>query len=190
MARKLKGIAAARGIAIAPIVHFHTTLDHIPTFKVGPDGVSAETGRLAGAVATVARNLVQLQQELAGSLGKQDVRIYDAQLAILHDQTFQQDVRNEVEQHRVNLEVALQRVIARYEAVFAAMENPSMRERAADLRDIGRQLVGALVATERQKFTAGGSDYLFAADEFLPSDAGLLDRAHIRGIVTAHGGKY
>lgn len=190
MARKLKGIAAARGIAIAPIVHFHTTLDHIPTWKVGPEGVSAETGRLVGAIATVARNLVQLQQELAGSLGKQDVRIYDAQLAILHDQTFQQDVRNEVEQHRVNLEVALQRVIARYEAVFAAMENPSMRERAADLRDIGRQLVGALVATERQKFTAGGSDYLFAADEFLPSDAGLLDRAHIRGIVTAHGGKY
>ncbi|MBL8738752.1 MAG: phosphoenolpyruvate--protein phosphotransferase [Planctomycetes bacterium] len=190
MARKLKGIAAARGIAIAPIVHFHTTLDHIPTWKVGPDGVSAETGRLAGAIATVARNLVQLQQELAGSLGKQDVRIYDAQLAILHDQTFQQDVRNEVEQQRVNLEVALQRVIARYEGVFAAMENPSMRERAADLRDIGRQLVGALVATERQKFTAGGSDYLFAADEFLPSDAGLLDRAHIRGIVTAHGGKY
>ena len=190
MARKLKGIAAARGIAIAPIVHFHTTLDHIPTWKVGPEGVSAETGRLAGAIATVARNLVQLQEELAGSLGKQDVRIYDAQLAILHDQTFQHDVRNEVEQHRVNLEVALQRVIARYEGVFAAMENPSMRERAADLRDIGRQLVGALVATERQKFTAGGSDYLFAADEFLPSDAGLLDRAHIRGIVTAHGGKY
>ncbi|MFO1032257.1 MAG: phosphoenolpyruvate--protein phosphotransferase [Planctomycetota bacterium] len=190
MARKLKGIAAARGIAIAPIVHFHTTLDHIPTWKVGPDGVGAETGRLAGAIATVARNLEQLQQELAGSLGKQDVRIYDAQLAILHDQTFQQDVRNEVEQHLVNLEVALQRVIARYEAVFAAMENPAMRERAADLRDIGRQLVGALVATERQKFTSGGSDYLFAADEFLPSDAGLLDRAHIRGIVTAHGGKY
>jgi len=190
MARKLKGIAAARGIAIAPIVHFHTTLDHIPTWKVGADGVAAETGRLAGAIATVARNLLQLQQELAGSLGKHDVRIYDAQLAILHDQTFQQDVRNEVEQHRVNLEVALQRVIARYEAVFAAMENPSMRERAADLRDIGRQLVGALVATERQKFTSDGKDYLFAADEFLPSDAGLLDRAHIRGIVTAHGGKY
>ena len=190
MARKLKGIAAARGVAIAPIVHFHTTLDHIPTWKVADGAVDAEKARLQGAVDTVARNLVQLQQELAGSLGKHDVRIYDAQLAILHDQTFQRDVGNEVEQHRVNLEVALQRVIARYEGVFAAMENPAMRERAADLRDIGRQLVGALVATERQKYTANGSDYLFAADEFLPSDAGLLDRAHIRGIVTAHGGKY
>ncbi len=190
MARKLKGIAAARGVAIAPIVHFHATLDHIPTWQVGSDEFDGEKARLSAAIAGVTTNLLDLQKELAGSLGKQDVRIYDAQLAILHDATFRRDVEAEIVQHRVNLEVALQRVIARYESVFAAMENPAMRERAADLRDIGRQLVSALLATARQKYTADGRDYLFAADEFLPSDAGILDRAHIRGIVTAHGGKY
>lgn len=190
MSRKLKGIAAAPGVAIAPIVHFHTTLDHIPTWKVEPDGVQAEVARLATAVDEVTDGLHSLQKELASALAKHDVRIYDAQMAILHDPTFRRDVEAEIAGHGVNLEVALQRVIARYEAVFAAMDSPSMRERAADLRDIGRQLVVALVATERTKYTADGCDYLFAAEEFLPSDAGLLDRAHIRGIVTAHGGKY
>jgi phosphotransferase system enzyme I (PtsI) len=190
MARRLKGVAAARGVAIAPIVHFHATLDHIPTWKVDAAGVDGERARLSRAIGEVGQGLQRLQRELAGSLGKHDVRIYDAQLAILHDPTFRRDVDAEVAQHGVNLEVALQRVIARYEAVFASMENPSMRERGADLRDIGRQLVGALLATERQKYTADGADYLFAAEEFLPSDAGILDRAHIRGIVTAHGGKY
>jgi len=190
MARKLKGIAAAPGIAIARVVHFHTTLDKIPTYKVSDEQVEAEKGRLTGAIEAVTESLESLQKELSGAIGKHDVRIYDAQLAILHDKTFLRDVGGEVEQHHVNLEVALQRVIARYEGVFAAMENAAMRERAADLRDIGRQLVGALVASDRVKFTADGADYLFAADEFLPSDAGILDREHIRGIVTAHGGKY
>lgn len=190
MARKLKGIAAAPGIAIARVVHFHTTLDKIPTYKVSDEQVEAEKGRLTGAIEAVTESLESLQKELSGAIGKHDVRIYDAQLAILHDKTFLRDVEGEVEQHHVNLEVALQRVIARYEGVFAAMENAAMRERAADLRDIGRQLVGALVASDRVKFTADGADYLFAADEFLPSDAGILDREHIRGIVTAHGGKY
>ena len=190
MSRKLKGIAAAPGVAIAPIVHFHTTLDHIPTWKVEPDGVQAEVRRLAAAIEEVTAGLHSLQQELASAIAKQDVRIYDAQMAILHDPTFKRDVETEIATHGVNLEVALQRVIARYEGVFAAMDSPSMRERAADLRDIGRQLVVALVATERTKYTADGRDYLFAAEEFLPSDAGLLDREHIRGIVTAHGGKY
>lgn len=190
MSRKLKGIAAAPGVAIAPIVHFHTTLDHIPTFKVGADAVAGEKQRFGQAIATVTDSLVALQKELTGQIAKHDVRIYDAQLSILHDPTFRRDVENEIGAHGVNLEVALQRVIARYEAVFAAMESAAMRERAADLRDIGRQLVGALLATARTKYTANGEDYLFAADEFLPSDAGILDRKHIRGIVTAHGGKY
>jgi phosphotransferase system enzyme I (PtsI) len=190
MTRKLKGIAAAPGVAIAPVVQFHTTLDHIPMWKVAAGAVAAEQARLSGAVAEVTQSLIALQKELAGAIGKHDVRIYDAQLSILHDQTFLAEVANEIREHHVNLEVALQRVVTRYEAVFAAMDNAAMRERAADLRDIGRQLVGALLATERSKYTANGADYLFVADEFLPSDAGILDRAHIRGIVTAHGGKY
>jgi len=190
MARRLKGIAAAPGVAIAPIVHFHATLDHIPTWKVTPDAVDAEKSRFQAAIAEVTANLLSIQKELAGAIAKHDVRIYDAQLSILHDQTFRRDVEGEVASHLVNLEVALQRVIARYEAVFAAMENASMRERAADLRDIGRQLIGAMLATEQVKYTADGRDYLFTAEEFLPSDAGILDRAHLRGIVTAHGGKY
>lgn len=190
MTRKLKGIAAAPGVAIAPVVHFHTTLDHIPVYKVEAGAVVAEQQRFSEAVATVTANLMALQKELSGQIAHQEVRIYDAQLAIVHDPTFRRDVEGEIAANRVNLEVALQRVISRYEGVFAAMENPAMRERAADVRDIGRQLVGALVATERTKYTANGQDYLFAADEFLPSDAGILDRQHIRGIVTAHGGKY
>ena len=190
MGRKLKGIAAAPGIAIAPVVHFHTTLDQIPTRKVADDELDAEKGRLVGAIEAVTESLTDLQKELAGAVGRQDVRIYDAQLAILHDQTFVKEVEGEIDEHKCNLEVALQRVVARYESVFEQMENAAMRERAADLRDIGRQLVSALVASGRQKYTADGADYLFAADEFLPSDAGILDREHIRGIVTAHGGKY
>lgn len=190
MASKLKGIAAAPGVAIAPVVHFHGSLDHIPTYKVPPEGAAAEKLRLVQAVETVAKSLQALQAELRGQIAGHDVRIYDAQLSILHDPTFRRDTEREIELHGVNLEVALQRVVTRYEAVFAAMENPTMRERAADVRDIGRQLVGALLATARTKYTANGVDYLFAADEFLPSDAGILDRKHIRGIVTAHGGKY
>ena len=55
------------------------------------------------------------------------------------------------------------------------MPDAAMRERAADLRDVGRQLIAALMARESSKFTSDGRDYLFAADEFLPSDAGILE---------------
>jgi phosphoenolpyruvate-protein phosphotransferase (PTS system enzyme I) len=190
MSRKLKGIAAAPGIAIAPLVHFHSTLDYIPTWKVQPEEVAAEVRRLDEAIAETARVILRLRHELAGALSGQEVRIYDAQFAILHDPTFRTDLVREIELHGVNVEVALQRVVARYEQVFECMPDAAMRERGADLRDIGRQMLAALMAKQRSAYTADGRDYLFAAEEFLPTDAGILDRAHLCGIVTAQGGKY
>jgi phosphotransferase system enzyme I (PtsI) len=190
MSRKLKGVAAAPGVAIAPLVHFHSTLDSIPTWRVLPEETAAEHARLDAAIAGVTASIHALRQELSSALTQHDARIFDAEVAILHDPTFRQDVVREIDLGQINVEVALQRVVARYEAAFASLPDAAMRERAADLRDIGRQLVGALMAEERSKYTANGRDYLFAADEFLPSDAGILDRKHLRGIVTAHGGKY
>ncbi|GAB4150865.1 MAG: phosphoenolpyruvate--protein phosphotransferase [Planctomycetota bacterium] len=190
MSCKLKGVSAAPGIAIAPLVHFHGTLDYIPIWRVLPEDVEREKKRIHEAMDEVSRSIASLRLELSSALSTQDARIYDAQVSILHDPSFRADLAREIELEAVNGEVALQRVIARYEKVFDAMPDPSMRERSADLRDIGRQVIGALMARERVAYTSDGKDYLFAADEFLPGDAGLLDREHIRGIVTAQGGKY
>jgi phosphotransferase system enzyme I (PtsI) len=190
MSRKLKGVAAAPGIAIAPMVRFHGDMDFIPTRQVPPDGVPGEVARLEEALRTASRRLQKLRAELAQALSDQDARIYDAEVAILHDPTFKTDIAREVERDRVNAEVALQRVVARYQKVFDGMQDAAMRERAADVRDIGVQVMTALLEKERATYTAQGRDYIFVADEFLPSDAGILDRERLRGIVTARGGKY
>lgn len=190
MSRKLKGVAVAPGIAIAPIVQFHTDLDFIPTYKVEEKGIAKETSRLEEAITTVSKSILYLRHELSKDISDHDAKIYDAQLALLHDENFKRDMVRMIAGDHVNAEVALQQVIARYEAVFERMEDAMMRERAADLRDVGRQVLRALLEKDREVFTSGGLDYIFCADEFLPSDAGILDRQHVRGIVTAGGGKY
>lgn len=191
MGQELKGIAVAPGIATAPIVHFHTDFDFVPERKLERDeDVKLEVERLEEAIYSASQSILFLRHELSATLSDHDAKIYDAELALLHDKTFKADLVREIESTRVNAETALQRVVARYEAAFEKMEDAAMRERAADIRDIGRQLLTALLARERRVYTTGGQDFVFAADEFLPSDAGIVDRRHLRGIVTARGGKY
>lgn len=190
MARRLRGVAAAPGIAIAPLVHFHGGMEYIPTRAVAPEEVEREVGRLREAIDHAAGGIHKLRAEMTTVLSDRDAMIFDAQLALLNDRTFQAAMERVVRDQLVNCEVALQRVIAEYEKAFEAMQDAAMRERAADVRDVGRQVLGALMERERKVYTAGGQDYIFAADEFLPSDTGILDRRHIRGIVTARGGKY
>ena len=190
MSRRLKGVPAAPGIAIAPLVHFHLDLDFIPTRAIAADEVDDEVGRLEEAIASAAQGITLLRHQMAKDLSVQDTRIYDAQLSLLHDPTFKKDLLGEIRTGLVNSEVALQRVVARLERAFENLPDAAMRERAADVRDVGRQLLGTLLERTRSVYISGGRDYVFAADEFLPSDVGLLDRQHIRGIVTARGGKY
>ncbi|MEO0479439.1 MAG: phosphoenolpyruvate--protein phosphotransferase [Planctomycetota bacterium] len=187
---KLKGVAAASGIAIARLVHFHGDLEFIPKREIGPEQIEAEHERLQGAIDQAARSILDLSKELAPDLSDQDTKIYDAQYALLHDKTVLAELHRVIERDLVNSEVAIQQVVARYEKVFEGMEDLAMRERAADLRDVSRQLLSVLMESERSVFTSGGQDYVFAAEEFLPSDAGAVDRTHLRGIVTARGGKY
>jgi phosphotransferase system enzyme I (PtsI) len=190
MGLRLKGVAAANGIAIAPLVHFHGDLTFIPMRSLVPEEIAGEKDRLAEALGQAAEVIFQLRRELASDLSDHDTRIYDAQLSFLNDQTFRADLERAIQERSCNAEVALQQVIARYETVFEGMEDAAMRERAADLRDVGRQLLSVLLEKDRSVYIADGKDYIFAADEFLPSDAGLVDRKHLKGIVTARGGKY
>lgn len=191
MNRELKGVAAAPGVAIARIVHFHTDFDFIPSRRLEHDEeVQPEIKRLEEAIDAASRSILFLRHEMSTTLSDHDAKIYDAELSLLHDKTFKTDLVREIEASRSNAETALQTVIARYEGVFERMEDAVMRERAADIRDVGRQVLTALLARERSVHTSAGQDFVFAADEFLPSDAGIVDRRHLRGIVTARGGKY
>ena len=190
MSRRLKGVPAAPGIAIAPLVHFHLDLDFIPTRAIAREEVELEVARLDDAIATAAHSITLLRHQMAKDLSAHDAKIYDAQLTLLHDPTLKADLEREIGTGLVNAEVALQRVVARLERAFEALQDVAMRERSADVRDVGRQLLATLLEKSRSVYIAGGQDYVFVADEFLPSDVGLLDRRHLKGIATARGGKY
>ena len=94
MTRVLKGIAAAPGIAIAPMVHFHSDLDFISTRKFSPDETPDEIQRLEDAVMATSRAILFLRNELSATLSDHDAKIYDVQLALLHDETFKADLGN------------------------------------------------------------------------------------------------
>jgi phosphotransferase system enzyme I (PtsI) len=189
MVREFKGLAVAPGIAIAPIIHYRSGLDFIPTRTIKAADAAGEQRRFGDAVERAVATVLRLRDEIAARLSVSDAAIYDAQVAILRDPGLRKEVDESIAKDLVNAEVALQRVIARYEQVFESIPEASLRERAADVRDVGRQILLAMSAADRKAMMAE-SDYLFAVDEFLPSDAGVVDRSHLRGIVSTTGGKY
>ncbi|MHC5012304.1 MAG: phosphoenolpyruvate--protein phosphotransferase, partial [Planctomycetota bacterium] len=78
--------------------------------------------------------------------------------------------------------------VARVAGRLAGIEDPYLRERAIDVRDIGRRVLDQLVARAPEAVLPLPEGSVVIATELLPSETLDLDRAHVVGIVTELGG--
>ncbi len=189
MSTTVKGVGAAPGIGVGKIVYFDDSPRFIPTRKISPEEVEGEVRRFRSALKQAEKDLRMLRRQVAQTLSRQDTAIFDAQISILKDPVFVNDVRELIFTEKINVEQALQKVIAKYEKAFDEVLDPAFRERAADIRDVGNRVFLVLLKRKRGKVRLQ-ERFVHAALDFLPSRAGDLDREHCAAIVTERGGKY
>lgn len=189
MAVTVKGVGAAPGIGVGKIVYFDDSPRFIPTRKISSEEVEGEVRRFRSALKQAEKDLRILRRQVAQTLSRQDTAIFDAQISILKDPVFINDVRELIFTEKINVEQALQKVIAKYEKAFDEVLDPAFRERAADIRDVGNRVFMVLLKRKRGRVRLQ-ERFVHAALDFLPSRAGDLDREHCAAIVTERGGKY
>jgi len=126
-----------------------------------------------------------MERRIAETLSKEDAAIFHTHLMILEDRGFSGKVLELIDKEYGALQ-AVQEVVGHYVTAFSAMEDPYLRERSADMEDIGRRLADCLEGNGRSK---GGlrEKRIIVASEILPSDMATLDHDKILGIVTERG---
>ena len=124
---------------------------------------------------------------MAERLSESDAAIFHTHLMILEDRSFLDKLRGEIASGH-SAPYALKKVVSGYIEAFARMEDQYLRERAADMEDIGRRLFANLVGEEHQVLQLRYPGILVAR-EILPSDMAALDHEQLRGIVTEAGEK-
>lgn len=155
------------------------------TAIITPADPTGESARLDKALEETRLQTILLEQQVAGRLAEADAGIFHTHLMVLEDRGFLEKLRREIDRgHGASTAVKL--AVAEYLEAFGRMEDPYLRERAADIRDIGRRIIAHLAGrgTPDPALTAEG---ILVAAEMLPSDMAALDPAHVRGIVTERG---
>jgi len=185
----LTGLAASSGMARgAAYVCPCGDRVSIPRRPVVAADVSAELRRLEKAIAEVEVDLVELRDDTLQNLGNESAAIFEAQACLLRDPELFGAVARRCQDEKINVEAAWSDTVDALDQAFARLDDPAMRERAADLRDVTRRLLGrlqALTAPRKPSFPAG---CIVVTQELLPSLAAKLDRVAIRGIVAERGG--
>ncbi|UQV18724.1 phosphoenolpyruvate--protein phosphotransferase [Brevundimonas albigilva] len=176
----LSGVTAAPGLVVGRAVRLRQS--EIVVAEAGR-GVAAETTALHQALSAVRS---QIERAAAGG-GAHRRAILAAHLAFLDDPGLIETAERHVAEGR-GAGFAWREATRAGAALFRAMDDPRMAERADDLLDLERQVLIALSGEAAPAPVAIGPGSIVVADDLLPSQLMALDAARLAGICTVRGG--
>ena len=185
----LRGISISSGIAHGEAFVL-SSVDQIlvPRRNVEVAEVDAELARFNVAIGTAEKELLALRDDVAKRIGVSEGDIFAAQALVVRDPRLHGQVVAVVQKSLINVEAALLDVIETFVRAFDRVTDPYLRERATDIRDIGRRILAALAKDDDLVKIPDGS--ILVADELLPSATARFELDRVKALVTDRGGKF
>jgi len=203
MTFSIHGLAVARGIAIGRAVLVASSRVDVAHYFVTQDQVSAEIQRLRVARDAVVDELQRLQKDMPKDAPHELAALLDVHLMLLQDEELTAGVVQWIKTRLYNAEWALTSQLEIIVRQFEEMEDPYLRERKADMEQVGERVLhclkgtGSLVAQAKrpqrpqQELQLGDIDVplVLVAHDLSPADMLQFKQSVFTGFVTDVGGK-
>ena len=181
----VKGIPAAPGIAIGPIYQLKRS-EIVIVEEDGGDPLKEET-RLRDAIEKARAQIVMLRTQLLNSNAASEAAIFDVHIELIDDTELLEGVLEKI-QKQESAPRAWQSVIEDKAQVIAALKDPLLSARAADLHDVGYRVLRIMMGAGEQSYALPEHPVIVVARDMSPSDTASLDRKRVLGFCTAAGG--
>lgn len=183
--RRFEGKAVSDGIAVGHIKIFQKKECNVT--RVTVDDTEVEIARFEQARENVKREIAKIHEKALAELGEAGAAIFEVHQMLLDDLNFVDSVTELIEREKINAESAVEATCGKFIAMFEAMDNEYMQARAADVRDIGSQVIASLRGTVQATPHDDERPVILVADDLAPSEIVRLDRSRILAIVTHRG---
>jgi phosphotransferase system enzyme I (PtsI) len=188
---RLSGVGVSSGIAVGPAL-VAIQRQQVVRFPLSGDMVDREIKILERARTSAHEQLTQIRARILKLKGADLAAIFDAQLLLLDDPMLLGRARALVKDEQVNAEWALHLALQEAVAVFDVVDDPYLRERQGDLRDVVERLRRNLRDEKdgtRDLLKDLGDSCVLIADELSPSIVAQLDWTRIKGFATDAGSR-
>lgn len=189
----LQGIPASNGVAIAPAFLYHPTPLAIQQYHV--ENVGQEWQRLQLAVQMAHEEIQALLSQASIQIGDAEAAIFDAHLLFLEDPVVLESVNQRIFEQHLNAEAAWQAVVNELANNYRTIEDSYLRERVADVVDVGQRVLQVLSRLESHTIISDDNPThlnlsepaILITTDISPSDTARLDPAIVLGICTTFG---
>jgi len=203
MTFSIHGLAVARGIAIGRAVLVASSRVDVAHYFVSPEQVGSEIMRLRVARDAVVDELQRLQKDMPKDAPHELVALLDVHLMLLQDEELTAGVVHWIKTRYYNAEWALTSQLEIVVRQFEEMQDPYLRERKADMEQVGERVLHCLKGTgpivaqakrpqrPQQELQLGDTDVplVLVAHDLSPADMLQFKQSVFTGFVTDVGGK-
>ena len=187
----LKGIGVSDGIRFGKVMLYQPNTVSQAQIRetIDPSETASELKRLQQAKDASNQELEELVAHTRQTLGEDKAVILQGQQSFLADPSFYPEIERLVTSQHKSAEQAVNSIVDQFVMIFESMPQEYMRERASDLKDLGKRLLAHLSGARGVRLSEIREEILLVADDLTPSDTVQLNRQYVRGILTRIGGK-
>ena len=179
----IQGKGVSKGIVRGP-VYFYQRPDTSAVSQTAEDP-DAEKARLAAAQEAAIAQLNTLAEKCQEDAGEEMAVLFETHAMFVEDEDFVETIHELVEDG-CSAEYAVEQAGQQFSAMFAAMDDPYMQARSADILDVAKRIRNNLLG-----ITDGGIDseepVILAADDLAPSETLQMDKSKILAFITKGG---
>ena len=186
--RKYKGIGASGGIAIGKAFVLPNWELDVVDIKNNVTDLAHEIEKLHTGIRNSKTEISLMKEDIKELIGEQESHIFDAHLAILEDPIFMNEIHNLIQRQYKAAEVAVKEVIDQFVNMFDLLDDPYMKDRALDIKDVGNRLIKQLIGAPEVQLPIDHQPFILVAKEVSPSQLVNINPAMVLGIITMVGG--
>lgn len=183
---RFDGVAGAQGVAIgtAVVITPSADFDGIPDQTV--TDTQSEIARFMHALDEVRDDIRRVGSNLSGRLSGEDQALFDVYLRMLDDNAIGGEVIKRIGEGNW-APGALREVVLAHVQHFELMEDPYLRERATDIRDLGRRVLAKMQQDCESQKMHFPDETVLVAEEITPAMLGEVPTEKLVGLVSVLG---
>ncbi|HDT1881419.1 TPA: phosphoenolpyruvate-protein phosphotransferase PtsI [Enterobacter hormaechei subsp. steigerwaltii] len=185
----ISGILASPGIAFGKALLLKEDEIVIDRKKISADKVDQEVERFLSGRAKASAQLEAIKTKAGETFGEEKEAIFEGHIMLLEDEELEQEIIALIKDKGMTADAAAHEVIEGQASALEELDDEYLKERAADVRDIGKRLLRNILGLAIIDLSAIQDKVILVAADLTPSETAQLNLNKVLGFITDAGGR-
>ncbi|WP_159566733.1 phosphoenolpyruvate-protein phosphotransferase PtsI [Budvicia diplopodorum] len=185
----ISGILVSPGIAFGNALILKDEPIVINNKKISSDNIEQEIARFKAGRDKASEQLNAIMAKASETFGEEKAAIFEGHIMLLEDEDLEQEVVSRIKTKLETADAAAHAVFEAQAIELESLEDEYLKERAADIRDIGKRLLQNILGMSIVDLGAIKDEVILVATDLTPSETAQLNLDKVLGFITDLGGR-